>query len=186
MRTIARCLAAAGITLLGVALGAAPASAGGGCHGPLTDAAGVHVEIAALCFTPSVIRVRPGAMVNWVNRDGLEHTVTAAGDAFDADLQIGQSYSRRFDQSGVFPYYCHFHPGMVGVVLVGDGRPAAGGTSTTIAALTAAAGPAARSTHLSAWPDLGIGALVAVAAAALALGSWRVVQVRGPKTVTTS
>lgn len=191
MRTIARCLAAAGVALFGVALGADPAWAGGGCHGPLTDAAGVHVEISALCYSPTVIRVRPGATVDWVNRDdGIEHTVTATGDSFDADLRGGQAYSRRFDQSGVFPYYCHFHPGMVGVVLVGDGRPAAGGApTTTIAAVAAPASagpPADRPGHHSAWPDVGIGALTVVAAAAVSLGGWRAVQMRRPNTVTTS
>jgi len=28
----------------------------------------------------------------------------------------------RFDQAGVYPYFCHQHLGMIGVVVVGDGR----------------------------------------------------------------
>jgi plastocyanin len=191
MRTIARCVAAAGIALFSVGLGAAPASAGGGCHGPLTDVAGVHVEISSLCFNPTVLRVRPGTTVNWANRDGIEHTVTATGDSFDADLQDGQAYSRRFDLNGVFPYYCHFHPGMVGVVLVGDGRPAVQGTTTTAIAATAAAsasGPVARSGHHSVWPALTIAALVIVAALAalVAFGAWRSLQAGRPRTATPS
>jgi plastocyanin len=193
MRTIARCVAAAGIALFSVALGAAPASAGGGCHGPLTDAAGVHIEISALCFSPTVLRVRPGTTVNWANRDGIEHTVTATGGSFDADLQDGQAYSRRFDQSGVFPYYCHFHPGMVGVVFVGDGRATVQGTTTTAIATAAAAGaaagagagPVARSGHHSVGPALTIGALI-TAAALVALGAWRSLNAGRPQTATPS
>jgi plastocyanin len=169
MRTIARGLAAAAIMLFTVVvagLGAGPAWAGGGCHGPLTDAAGVHVEISALCYSPTVLRIRPGTTVTWVNHDGMEHTVTATGDAFDGDLQDGQTYSQRFPASGVYPYYCHFHPGMVGVVFVGDGHVAA-----TVAAPAAPAAHA-RSSHPSGWRDVTIGAL-AVVTALVALGAWR-------------
>ena len=28
----------------------------------------------------------------------------------------------RLDQAGTYPFFCYLHPGMVGVVVVGDGR----------------------------------------------------------------
>ena len=41
------------------------------------DAAVVRVEMRMLAFTPREIRVRAGTTVEWVNRDPLDHTVTA-------------------------------------------------------------------------------------------------------------
>jgi plastocyanin len=168
MRTIARWLAAAGIVVTATTMAAAPASAGGGCHGPLTDASGVHVELNSLCFNPTVLRVQPGASVDWVNRDTIEHTVTATGDAFDQTLVDGQTFTRVFRQGGTFPYYCRYHPGMVGVVIVGDGRGA--GQQAVPAVATRL--DQSRPSHHVWWPVAGLLILTAVALA-LALWAWR-------------
>jgi hypothetical protein len=37
------------------------------------------------------------------------------------DLLEGDTYSQRFDEEGTFLYFCEFHPGMVGAVVVGNG-----------------------------------------------------------------
>jgi plastocyanin len=170
MRTIARWLAAAGIAVTATTMAAAPASAGGGCHGPLTDASGVHVELNSLCFNPTVIRVPPGASVDWVNRDGIEHTVTATGDAFDQTLADGQTFTQVFRQGGTFPYYCRLHPGMVGVVIVGDGRVARQQAVPVPAVATRV--DQSRPSHSSLWwPAVGL--LILTAALALALWAWR-------------
>jgi Copper binding proteins, plastocyanin/azurin family len=143
----------------------------------------VHVDISALCFNPTVLRVRPGTTVDWVNRDGLEHTVTATGDAFDSTLQDGQGFRRRFDASGVFPYYCRIHPGMVGVVLVGDGRPSAPVVTGVAGVAAGSAPPAAGRGHHSGWLDLTIGGLI-IAAAMVSLGAWRSLQSGRPTAAT--
>ena len=101
---------------------AQPAWAGGGCHDDISDTTGTKVVLAALCFSPTVTRVAPGQTVTWFNKDETPHTVTAAGFAFSQELNTaGDSFSHRFQDEGVFPYVCLFHPGMVGAVVVGDG-----------------------------------------------------------------
>jgi hypothetical protein len=50
-----------------------------------------------------------------------------------------------FEEAGVYPYVCTWHPGMVGTVVVGDGSGGAIGTST-------AAGPVVEGTALDASP----------------------------------
>jgi hypothetical protein len=51
----------------------------------------------------------------------------------------------RLDQAGTYPFFCYAHPGMVGVVVVGDGRGTGSGVVEVAdngAAPGAAAGPA--------------------------------------------
>ena len=38
------------------------------------------------------------------------------------DGGIGDRTSVRLEQAGTYPFFCYVHPGMVGVVVVGDGR----------------------------------------------------------------
>src|SRR5207245_5970490 len=52
---------------------ALPAAAGGGCHSPVTDRTGTTVTIQDLCFSATVLRIRPGQTVTWANRDGFSH-----------------------------------------------------------------------------------------------------------------
>ena len=104
----------------------APAGAGGGggCH-EMTDGAGDAVELVGSCFTPSVLRVATGTEVTWTNQDPVDHVVVGTGWSLDRTLGADESGSHRFDEAGTYPYTCHLHPGMNGVVLVGD-RTAAG------------------------------------------------------------
>jgi len=100
--------------------------AGGGCHnGAFSDERGTQVELSANCFEPTVVRVQPGEQVTWTSGDTEEdHTVTGAANTWDTGkIHMGESVSYQFDEAGVFPYFCAFHPRMVGAVVVGDGLP---------------------------------------------------------------
>jgi len=83
----------------------------------------VNVDLVSACFSPTVIRILPGQKVTWTNRDSMAHTVTGAAYQWGStdQLSLGQTVSFRFAASGVFPYFCLIHPGMVGAVVVGDG-----------------------------------------------------------------
>jgi plastocyanin len=106
--------------------GVGHASGGGGCGGPVTDDDGTRVSIRNFCFGPTILRVRPGDTVTWVNRDGFPHIVLGANGAwggYDNVRRNGGEVSYRFVSSGVYPYVCTYHPGMIGAVVVGSGRP---------------------------------------------------------------
>lgn len=111
--------------LIALSVGAPAAMAGGGgCHGgEFKDSRGVKVDLASACFSPTVIRIQPGQTVTWTNRDPMDHTVTGAAGTWGTydTLTAGGSVKYRFQTSGVYPYFCLFHPGMVGAVVVGDG-----------------------------------------------------------------
>jgi plastocyanin len=166
-------------------LAAAPASAGGGCHAPATEGRGSAVALVDLCFTPTVLRVEPGTTVRFVNRDATVHPLSRPGGEWGWDGQPGSHASVRLDQAGTYPFFCYVHPGMVGVVVVGDGRgsgaqvvqvddpPAPAGATGQPA--SAAAGPGSGGRELPSFPAawLVLVALVAVAALAGAAAGTR-------------
>ena len=101
-------------------VGAAPVAAGGGgCH-QQTEGAGSTVQMEGFCFTPTVLRVDPGTTVTWENADPVEHVVTGTGWAAMDALAPGEEASHTFDSPGAYAYACYLHPGMNGVVLVGN------------------------------------------------------------------
>ncbi len=103
------------------------AGGGGDCREPLTEGSRTSVEIAHFCFSPTVLYIEAGSVVKWTNLDSVQHNVVAAG----ADWSDGRLFSEdettsaRFNQAGIFPYFCRVHPGMVGAVVVGENTEAA-------------------------------------------------------------
>jgi hypothetical protein len=80
------------------------------------------------CFSPAVVRIEPKQSITWVNRDVGAHTVTGIGGTWGSydELARGGRVTSSFAASGVYPYFCALHPGMVGVAVVGDGVGAGG------------------------------------------------------------
>lgn len=151
---------------------AALAGGGGGCYGPASDGSGSRAVIEDLCFTPTVLHVDAGSTVTWVNRDrGIPHTVTGANRAWGSykELRLGDEATFRFEENGVYPYYCVFHPGMSGAVVVGDGS-GSGVARTTGVELVAESSPVAASSERAKPEAGGPGGTVAWAIAGLAIG----------------
>ena len=116
--------------LAATALTAVPASAGGGgCHGPATEGRGSTLALRAMCFSPTVLRVAAGSEVTIVNRDGLAHPLARPGGEWFWDGAAGGTTTVRLDGDGTYPFFCYAHPGMVGVVVVGDGHGTASGVA---------------------------------------------------------
>ena len=101
-----------------------PARAGGFCRGPIVDRERNRVDMKDFCFFPNVVRVDKGETVKFENYDVEQHTVTAPGNWGGEHHEFfrGDTASFEFEEEGVFPYVCLLHPGMVGVVVVGDGE----------------------------------------------------------------
>jgi plastocyanin len=118
---------------------APPAAAGGGCHRPATEGRGTTLALTELCFSPSVLRVAPGAEVTIVNRDALTHPLGRPGGQWAWEGNLGDRVTVRLDRDGIYPFFCYAHPGMVGVVVAGDGR----GVGTGVVEVADAAAPAA-------------------------------------------
>ena len=71
-------------------------------------------------FTPRVLGVPVGAVVQFPNEDGLFHNVfsLSQGQAFDLGLyRSGASKSRTFTAPGVVRVFCNIHPQMTALVV---------------------------------------------------------------------
>ncbi len=149
-------LAAAAAT--GGAAGDASAG-GGGCAKPEDEGAGTEVSIAG-CFSPTVLRVEPGTRVNFKNTDPYAHVVIGQTWSAERNLTEGMSAEVLFPLAGTFPYACTFHPGMVGVIIVGDGDVQRATDVRAVAApRLAPATAAAPAVAAVAAPEGGVGAI---------------------------
>jgi plastocyanin len=155
------------LAVLGGLLAAAPpAAAGGGagCHRPATEGRGTTLALREMCFSPTVLRVAEGSEVTIVNRDQLDHPLARPGGEWGWEGRMGDRTTVRLDGTGTYPFFCYAHPGMVGVVVVGDGHGTGssvvkvagsgappGGTATAGAAGTDAAAEPAATRFPTAW-----------------------------------
>lgn len=121
-------------TLLLSAFVLAPiASAGDPCFHEMdnrpapTTASTSSVAIADCVFLPTVTRVPVGTTVTWHNKSFQEHEVVGSNltwGAHDKLLSPGDTIGWSFAQPGIYAYSCMIHPGMTGVVVVGDAATA--------------------------------------------------------------
>lgn len=116
-------------------LGAGPAAAGGGCHTGVTQGEGDAVEMADACFTPSILKISLGDSVTWLNTDPFAHNVSGNQWGYFDDMVEGDSFTATFDEAGVYPYACTYHPGMTGAVVVGDGTGAGNGELVSVGSI---------------------------------------------------
>jgi plastocyanin len=131
--------------LLAVLLQVPAALAGGYCHTPATDGRGTTVTVEDYCYSPTVLRVPSGGRVTFVNADKVAHPTVGRGSDWYADVGAAGRATIRFDKPGIYPYFCHTHIGMIGVVVVGDGRGEA--AAPVVVANPPAARPAAGTTE---------------------------------------
>jgi plastocyanin len=80
------------------------------------------VTMKSKAFTPHVLAVGTGSVVEFPNEDPILHNVfSVSGDGFDLGLyKRPKSGSRTFDKPGVYTLYCNIHPQMSATVVVRD------------------------------------------------------------------
>lgn len=82
-------------------------------------AATYQVIINNYTFQPASITVHPGDTIVWINKDDVDHTVTALNGSFDSGaLDPGAKFQFVFQQTGNTSYRCGVHPEMKGSVKV--------------------------------------------------------------------
>lgn len=88
---------------------------------PVRAASRVHtVRMAKMVFGPAPTGVRVGDIIEWWNADLFQHTATARNGAFDVDLKPAEKARTVLGAPGVVAYYCRYHPGMTGRMVVSD------------------------------------------------------------------
>lgn len=84
-----------------------------------TPASGTALTIDNFAFTPASLNVKVGQRVTWTNKQqGVPHTVTADGGAFDHPMPSGATFSFTFTKAGTFAYHCKIHSSMHGTIVV--------------------------------------------------------------------
>ena len=97
---------------------------------PVTIPLGASNQNTPFSLSPSDLVIQVNDTVTWKNDDNAVHTVTTGkpGLGFDGRIDSGViapggSFSHTFDKTGVYNYYCLFHPWMTGFVSVSTGIP---------------------------------------------------------------
>ena len=79
----------------------------------------VTVKMRDNRFVPRSITIPRGTIVRWVNRGNNIHTSTSDRGLWNSGtLGTGDTFRRRFRQSGTFSYHCNIHPFMMGTITV--------------------------------------------------------------------
>ena len=64
-------------------------------------------------------RVPAGTTVEWVNEDGVAHSLVAEDGSFQSpDVDAGGTFSFTFTEPGTYAYICSIHPSMHGTIVV--------------------------------------------------------------------
>ncbi|HET8806914.1 MAG TPA: plastocyanin/azurin family copper-binding protein [Methylophaga sp.] len=92
---------------------------------PLAMAETHTVSAQGLAFNPMVIKIAPGDTVAWDNMmthnvEMIEGLIPEGAEAFKTS--IGEDFSHKFEQQGIYVYVCtpHIGAGMGGAVIVGE------------------------------------------------------------------
>ena len=81
-------------------------------------------------YSPPVLTIRAGDMIEWLNRSSSEHTITHDGCGHNqrcafhsGHLHPGERFSGPSLAPGRYPYHCEIHPFMRGVLVIEDVLP---------------------------------------------------------------
>ncbi len=71
-------------------------------------------------FNPSSITISPGTTITRKNKESVIHTVTSNNNGMfnSGDMDKNKTFSFTFPSVGTFGYYCKYHSGMTGTVIV--------------------------------------------------------------------
>ena len=79
----------------------------------------IEVGILDFSFQPANIVTGRGSTIVWINKDTVNHTVTAEDGKFGSgSIAPGDSFTQRFDKIRTYSYSCRFHPEIKGTVTI--------------------------------------------------------------------
>jgi plastocyanin len=113
---------AVGLALSGIGCGGGD---GAGSTAASTSAAqsadsAEEVTIRNYEYDPATIVVPVGTVVTFTNRDSTPHTATSkrSGVFESGPIDTGESRRIKLEETGMYNYYCAFHPFMKGTIRV--------------------------------------------------------------------
>jgi len=91
------------------------------CTASVASAENYTVEINQMRYGSLPANLKAGDTIVWVNKDTVQHTVTAKDHSFDIRLAPGKQASQTLAKAGTFAFYCVYHPTMRGTLKVVGG-----------------------------------------------------------------
>ncbi|MBN2478355.1 cupredoxin domain-containing protein [Candidatus Micrarchaeota archaeon] len=76
------------------------------------------IDIKDMQFVPSVMTVKKGTVITWINRESAKHVVKFGEFDYSNVLISNNAYKRTFNETGEFDYECNIHPEMKGKIIV--------------------------------------------------------------------
>jgi plastocyanin len=76
------------------------------------------ITVRNMRFGPVPPNLHVGDTIIWMNRDIFRHTATARNRSFNIDLPPSASARMVVRQTGTIAFYCTYHPGMTGQLVV--------------------------------------------------------------------
>lgn len=77
------------------------------------------ISILKNSFEPSILNVKVGDTVSWVNNEVYGHDIISDSDLFKSSkLANGEKFSYTFTKEGTYAYHCGIHPFMKGSIIV--------------------------------------------------------------------
>jgi plastocyanin len=83
----------------------------------------MEIMIRDYRYQPAELVIQPGTTVKWINDEKrVSHSILFTGpDGFESErIFPGESWERRFDKPGRYPFSCGPHPEMQGVITVSE------------------------------------------------------------------
>jgi plastocyanin/sugar lactone lactonase YvrE len=81
----------------------------------------VMVSIEDFKFNEETVEIASGTTVTSTNHDVAPHTVTSTDGIFDSGrMNEGETFSVTLTEPGEYTYFCEYHPGMQGTIVVKD------------------------------------------------------------------
>ncbi|MCV0373635.1 MAG: fibronectin type III domain-containing protein [Nitrosarchaeum sp.] len=80
-------------------------------------------KASGTCFTPHNAQILQGGIVSWINNDVFMHDIESGvpgkkDNRFDEHIIPGNMAQRKFEQPGVYKYFCSMHPWATGIITV--------------------------------------------------------------------
>jgi plastocyanin len=102
--------------------GTTPGTTAGGVPNPMPSRVTTEATKARISdegFEPATITIPVGTTVRWTNDGKQPHTVSSSTGAWESgDVLPGKDFTATFTATGTFEYYCKYHKGMKGTVIV--------------------------------------------------------------------
>lgn len=81
-------------------------------------AANYTIVVDKMAFGPVPAVLHPGDTITWQNNDIFRHSATARDKSFDIDLPSKTAVKMTVGVSGTVEFFCKFHPGMKGTLVI--------------------------------------------------------------------